>query len=347
MKEILIAMLLMMSLAPCCAAINYSQPVPKFGINHDFIWTKDEDIPALIQAMKDAHVQAVRIPMRWPTVEPKRGEWNFEKADKVVRALKEANIEILALFQGVPYWASKLDPATIQGFKDAAPPKDNREWADYVRMCVSRYKKDIRYWEVWNEENGQEFYKPKPDAKEYVQILKSAYQAVKTIDPKATVILGGLQMNGIIANRWSSSKVENYLQEVYDAGGKPYFDVVNTHPYVQVASQNEGPEYCAKLTRDTVELMKKNGDGDKPLWITETGTGTSNDVTREMQAEHLEGIYRELFKIPEVKSIYWFSLRDTSQSICGGEETMGMLTLDMKPKPAYEAFKKLAAEAEK
>ena len=100
----------------------------------------------------------------------------------------------------------------------------------------------------------------------------------------------------------------------------------------------------AKLVRGTVEVMKRNGDAAKPLWITETGLPTGSGVTEQMQAEHLNGIYRELSAIPEVKALHWFCLRDYPKSICGGEDTMGMIAVDGRRKPAFEAFGKLAGE---
>ena len=325
-----------------CCAMGYSKPT--FGINHDFVWTEDKDIPSLIQAMRDAHVQSVRMGVRWTSVEPERGKWNWDKPDSVVRQIRAANIEILCGLASVPAWASGIDPSQQTGFWDCYAPKDMKDWSTYVGKVVGRYKKDIHYWEVWNEENGLDFYKPAPDAKAYVEILKAAHDAIKAADPKATVVLGGLQMNGIIPNPWSTLKVENFLQQIYDVGGKPYFDVVNIHPYV-AAAPNEGPEYCARLVRDTVAVMRKNGDGGKPLWITETGLPTGSGVTEEMQAQHLEGIYRELGKIPEVKAIHWFELRDYPKPICGGEESMGILAGDGRRKPSFDMYRKLAGSA--
>ncbi len=315
-------------------------PAPRFGVNHDFVWTKDEDIPALIQAMKDAHVQIVRVPIRWTVVEPEKGKWDFAKADRVIRDITAAKIEVLALLMSVPAWSSGVDRKNEQGFWDCYPPKDISDYQHYVRRVVDRYKDRVRFWEVWNEENGSDFYRPIPDSGEYVWILKAAYETIKSSDPRATVVLGGLQMNGIIPNPWLPIKTPNFLQKIYHAGGMPYFDVVNIHPYV-LPNQNEGPGYCAKLVRDTVEVMKRNGDAEKPLWITEIGCATGNGVTEEMQAEHLEGIYRELGKIPEVKAVYWFTLRDYPASICGGEDSMGMITTDGRRKPAFEVFQRL------
>lgn len=311
------------------------------GVNQDFVWTDDKDIPTLIQAMKDAHVKSVRLGIRWVTVEPERGKWNFERVDRVVKEIRAAKIDILCTLMSVPAWASGIDPKQVKGFWDTFAPKDMKDWEEYVRRVVTRYKGDIRYWEIWNEENGEDFYKPMPDAEAYVRILKSSYATIRKADPKATVVLGGLQMNGIIPNPWSPIKVENFLQKIYDAGGRPHFDVVNVHPYV-LSTPNEGPAYCAKLVRGTVEVMKRNGDARKPLWITETGLPTGNGVTEEMQAEHLKGIHRELSAIPEVKALFWFTMHDYPKSICGGEDSMGMTAVDGRRKPAFEAYAELA-----
>ena len=330
-SRLLVAVLLV------CAAELGAESVPRFGVNQDFVWTKDEQIPGLIQAMKEAGVQPTRLPIRWTTVEPERGKWDFRKVDRVIRALRDSHIELLPILMSVPPWASGVNPAEVKGFPDTFPAKRVEDWQEYVRQVVMHYHKEIRYWEIWNEENGEDFYKPLPNAGEYVGILKAAHDTIRTIDPKAKVVLGGLQMNGIIPNPWSPIKVENFLQKIYDAGGKPYFDVVNIHPYV-LATKEQGPAYAAKLVRDTIIVMEKNGDRRKPLWITETGLGTGNGVTEQIQAEHLKGIYEEMAKIPQVKAIYWFLLRDMDKSVCGGEDSMGLITMIGRRKPAFAAF---------
>ncbi len=236
-------------------------PAPRFGVNQDFVWTRDEQIPRLIQAMRDARVQAVRIEIRWNTVEPEPGKWEFAKVDRVVRALRDAKIDILAVLMSVPPWASGVKPAEVKGFYDAFPPQRLSDWAEFVRTVVTRYHKEIRFWEVWNEENGSDFYRPTPNAAQYVGLLKSAHDTIKAVDAKATVVLGGLQMNGIIANSWLPVKTENFLQQIYNAGGRRFFDVVNIHPYVQ-ATAEEGPAYEARLVRDTVGVM----DGEEQGW---------------------------------------------------------------------------------
>lgn len=326
----------------CSAACAADKAVPYFGVNHDFVWTADDDIPGLIQAMSDANVQIVRVPVRWTVVEPEKGKWEFSKVDRVISDITAAGIEVLAVLMSVPAWASGVDPKNEEGFWDCYPPKCIGDYEGFVHRCVSRYKDKVRFWEVWNEENGADFYRPAPDSGEYVWLLRSAYRTVKKTDPRATVLLGGLQANGIIPNPWLTIKTPNFLQKIYHAGGKRYFDVVNIHPYV-LAGAAEGPAYCAKLVRDTIEVMRRNGDGAKPLWITETGIAANAAVTEEAQATHLQGIYRELMQIPQVKSVHWFTLRDYPSSICGGEDSMGMITVDGRRKPSFEVYRECAS----
>ena len=311
-----------------------ARPVPYFGVNQDFVWTKDSDIRPLIQAMKDAHIQAVRMPFRWNVIEPEPGRWNLTKLDAIVHALREARIEILPVLMGIPAWSSGIKPGTAEGFPDVYPPNKIEGWENYVRVVATRYHKEIRFWEIWNEENGVDFFRPTPDAVKYVTLLKAAHDAIKQVNSRAVIVMGGLQMNGIIPNPWSPLKVENFLQQIYDAGGRPYFDVVNIHPYV-LATQQEGPAYAASLVRETLDEMKRNKDQRKPLWITETGIATGNGVTEQIQADHLAGIYREISKIKQVKAVYWFLLRDMDTAVLGGENSMGIIAVDGRRKPAF------------
>ena len=257
------------------------------------MWTPDEQRAELVQAMKEAHVQAVRMPIRWTTVEPEREKWDFKKADRVVQALGEAKIEVLGLLMSVPSWASGASPKRS---RDSTMPCRLDRWKTgrsmFARLCAAT-RKTFTTGKSGTRKTGRILYKPLPNAREYVGLLKAAHDAIKALDPKATVVLGGLQMNGVIPNPWSLVKVENFLQKVYGYAGRgPYFDVANIHPYV-LATKEEGPVYAARLVKDTLRVMAKNGDAHKPLWVTETGIATGTTVTEQMQAQHLSGMYQE------------------------------------------------------
>ena len=65
-----------------------------------------------------------------------------------------------------------------------------------------------------------------------------------------------------------------YLDELYDAGRKTYFDALAIHTYGFTEPPDDPPAFDklnfrrAELLRD---VMVRHGDGDKPAVITETG----------------------------------------------------------------------------
>lgn len=311
------------------------------GINQDLVWTDDAELDASITVLKESGATHVRIPLRWTTVEPKRGQWDFAKVDRVVHKLRGAQIGILADLSSFPGWENETEGRTVEGWYDTYPPKDDTNWATYVRTVVRRYKKDIKLWEVWNEENGVDFWRPLPDAKRYVQLLKVTYKECKAADRKCTVVLGGLQMNGVVANPWSPVKTTDFLQAIYDSDGKPYFDCVNIHPYV-LPSKEEGARYMRRLVGETIGVVKRNGDEKKPIWVTEIGCGTNETYTREAQAKLLGESYDVLARMPQVAAVYWFCLRDYKQAITGPEASMGIVTDRFERKPSFDAFRRSA-----
>ncbi len=94
------------------------------------------------------------------------------------------------------------------------------EFASFGTQAVHTFKPSgVNTYEVLNEVNT---YTPTITASDYVQILKAVYPAIKAADSSASVLMSGLD---------SSSKPDVYLQAMYDAGAKGYFDAVNAHPY--------------------------------------------------------------------------------------------------------------------
>jgi len=60
-----------------------------------------------------------------------------------------------------------------------------------------------------------------PDPAAYTRLLKSAYQAIKTVDPGAYIISAGLAPT----TRWDEVAMPDtiFIQGMYSAGAAPYF----------------------------------------------------------------------------------------------------------------------------
>jgi hypothetical protein len=308
-----------------------------YGINADPVWSfKPEELPQFAEMLKKSACGAVRIPVRWLVLEPKKGEWDFSAVDRALLSIP-VDVEILGTLMSVPEWASGVDPKKAEGWFDAYPPRDLADWQRAVSAIVTHYRPRIRHWEIWNEQNGVDFFRPRPDAVVYTALLKTAYQAAKEANPQCIVVLGGLQMNGIIANPWSEVKVTNYLEDLYKAGARPYFDVCNIHPYVL---PEEGAERMMEQTEGTLEVMARYGDVEKPLWITEVGCGAKSPEAEQAQARLLRDTYELAAREPRIRKVYWFQLRDLEQDLLGPESTMGLFKLNGVARPALEAFRR-------
>ena len=320
----------------------FAAGTPFYGINEDLVWQPETDLPKVITALTDCCAESIRLPIRWTVIEPEKDRWEFSRVDSVIQAVPP-HVEILATLMSVPAWANGTTPGDVEGYFDAYPPKELEDWQRFVEKTVTRYKHRITHWEVWNEQNGIDFYRPMPDPAGYTRLLRSAYEAAKRADPRCRVVLGGLQMNGIIPNPWSPVKIPDFLEDLYKAGARPHFDICNVHPYVL---PNEGAGYMMRLVRDTLALMDRYGDSDKPLWITEVGCGINERDTAEDQARLLEDTFRLARQEPRIQRVFWFLLRDTKESILGPEDTMGLVTHDFQPKPAFHAFVKAVKAVE-
>src|SRR6187549_310131 len=82
-----------------------------YAVNADPVWdfkAADEaasELPLFLEMLKKSHAGAVRIPVRWRVLEPKKGEWDFAVMDSVIQSMPE-NVEVLGVLMSVPQWAN-------------------------------------------------------------------------------------------------------------------------------------------------------------------------------------------------------------------------------------------------
>ena len=113
----------------------------------------------------------------------------------------------------------------------------------------------IKYWEILNEPemNGPKLTFYKGTQEEYVQILKSSKEAIKSTCSDCKIVQGGAAgtMDFMLA----------YWKNIFGLGGGNYFDIANIH-YI-------GSGDLATLNvKQFKKLMNDNGVN-KPIWVTE------------------------------------------------------------------------------
>jgi hypothetical protein len=236
------------------------------------------------------------------------------------------------LVDGVPLSMSQEIGQDLQAVINY-PPKDADAFAAYAANLASRYPQ-IEAWEVWNEPNTSFFWRPAVGVAAYTNLLEKTYLFVKAANPKAKVILGGLSP-GNTSSIADSTAAAAFLSAIYQAGGGASFDAVAYHAY------GTGPlnDWLADALLGIRYVMDSNGDIAKPVWITEMGCYTDGpgSVSEAWQAEYLGQARTFLSQIPYIERVYWYTLRDASDSP-DPEASYGLFRADGTPKPAVKVF---------
>ncbi len=182
----------------------------------------------------------------WATVEPEKGTWRF--ADDQVARVRKAGLSILGEFLRVPAWATTAKPDTEAYVNGVGPYRDASEFEEYVRATVAHYKRDVHYWEIWNEPYGSGFWGG--TAEQYSDLAKSAAREARAADPTCTLLA---PCTTPYAPEWS--------EKVLATGGVAGADIFSYHGY----------GCLSKAQYDAVNKWATRNDKLMPRWNTETG----------------------------------------------------------------------------
>jgi hypothetical protein len=200
----------------------------------------------------------------------------WDKYDQIVNLADQNGLEIIARLSSPPDW-SRSD-GRARG--DFAPPDNFADFADYAVAVAQRYRGRLRYFQIWNEPNGNDEWGYQPvDPEAYTRLLCQTYARLKAVDPGIVVLaaaltptidLGGLNPNGQGGNNLNDMV---YLQRMYNAGARGCFDIMSVQGYGLWSGPTDKRmdpiqiNYARNLfIRD---LMVQSGDEHKPIWISE------------------------------------------------------------------------------
>jgi polysaccharide biosynthesis protein PslG len=279
----------------------------------------------------------LRNGLNWYDIE-KNGTYDWRLQDKSINEAKAKGLDSLILLAyGHPDHFSGTKKTTTW---DPLVPRTPEEIAAYSRWAtevVKRYDAEGMVFEVWNEPDESTFWSlPGPSTAEYGNILKATLDSVKAARPNAKITTGGT-LTGFNAI---------WISEIKASGAAQKADAHGVHPYRDPLK----PETAASDYTRTRLHLDAQGDT-RPLWDTEWGYATDNrafgdgDVnsaanqkrqaifqTRRLIVPYLVGMERTAL----------FNFRDFP--VTPGQEALGafgLYDLQMNPKPAYAAVKKL------
>src|SRR4051794_1809449 len=207
--------ILLAVLAALAAALSGGAPARAaagdrlFGVSVNRI-INDDFTPAHwnapLRAVRASGITQARTDAFWMWAEPappRHGvhTYDWARLDAVAKALASHGLRWVPILDYSALWAASLRTDYH------SPPTSNDDYADYARAFAARYGRGGSFWanhprlralpvtdyEIWNEpNNGEWFWKPKPDAARYADMYLKARSAIRTVDPHATVVVGGL-----------------------------------------------------------------------------------------------------------------------------------------------------------
>ncbi|MEA2575831.1 MAG: polysaccharide biosynthesis protein PslG, partial [Chloroflexia bacterium] len=204
------------------------------------------------------------------TRHPEQVRSSWEKYDFIVDEAAKRDINIIARLDSPPWWA-RFPGDDLEKYQKGPPAKDS-DYADFARAVAARYKGKVKYFQVWNEPNLEgEWGGYAIDPEWYTRLLKAAYVAIKEANPDAVVISAALAPT--TENSLRNLNDVLFLEGMYQAGAKPYFDIFSTMLYGLGQPPDERRVDLKRLSFSRPillhEVMERHADGNKAIWISE------------------------------------------------------------------------------
>lgn len=256
------------------------------------------------QAKEQLGFDWVKQQLRWTDIHPDQATpANWSLYDPVVESANAMGLKVMLSIVDAPHWTRSYIDADPLG----APPDDLALYANFLGEVVDRYKGRIHAIEVWNEQNLNREWDTAEglNPERYVEMLRLAYQAIKSRDPNIIVISGALSPTGVTApdpanpNRLLYMDDYLYLERMIAAGFLDYTDCIGAHHnginmppnvtwnegYNDPTASFRGPfdnphhSWSFKSTIWDYYTLVQRAGYNKPLCLTEFGWATAEGWT--------------------------------------------------------------------
>jgi hypothetical protein len=261
----------------------YSQPVPRYGLSPGYTILNRTSAMQDFELSEIASIGAKLIRLDY---------WEMSKADVTVGKALARGLEVELVMGATMRYSGRDTVADFQSRCSAA---------------ATKYRGKIRYYETLNEPNINGWYPA-----DFVQYQRACYQAIKAVDQRNIVLIGGISPspNGTNAYGPTYSPV-SWVQQLYANGIKGTFDLMNLHLYGNPTTQASWSVWCQTFGCGTlvnptvVQVMAANGDS-KPVVSTESGDNALN-VGETAQATAVAGALNDT----RVQQAYVYDMLNT------------------------------------
>ncbi len=336
--------------------------VPMPGVNVALEQYDDEELATVLNRVVEGGFVWVRQPFIWSQIEPQPGRFDWTVPDRILAALeRHPQLRVVAVLDDSP----------------PIPPADPDRFASFAGAFAARYGAQVDYYQIWDEPNLADHWGGNPvNPPAYADLLARTAQAIRAADhsdvldrehpahtmsthatgPDVTILLASLAPTAETGPRNLSDV--RYLEQLYEAGAAPYFDLESGKPYGFYTGPDDrrADEDVLNFSRLLLlrEVMVEHDDADKAIWASHWGwnalpagwTGTPSiwgQTTEAIQATRTaRALERARNEWPWVGAL----ILDHLQPVASEDDPrwgFALLGSDGQPRPVYDAVAARAA----
>jgi O-antigen ligase len=225
-------------------------------------------LQAEVAQIKQSGLSWIRQTFPWSQIEPEHGQYEWGTWDRIVQ--NSDDLGLIAVLDTAPLWAA----SSITN-----PPTSTLQFANFARALALRYGDRIDYYQIWDEPNLGDRWRGEVNPVEYAEMLRQARDAIKQVDPTATIVLAGLAPTVEVSKANLADWL--FLRRLYEAGARDLFDVVAGKPYgFDTAPDDHRIDPNILNFQHLVlmrEEMEQHGDAGKALWASQFGWNTAEN----------------------------------------------------------------------
>jgi hypothetical protein len=210
-------------------------------------------------------------------------------------------------------------------------------FARFAQAAADHFKgRNVRY-EIWNEPDNPNFWKPSPDPRQYATLLREAAAAIRQADAAAVISSGGTIGFNLA-----------FISSFAATGAARDLNAIAVHPYRKTGPETIATEFA--ILRDWVAgALGPN----IALWDTEWGYSSAESLPDNGRVDGHGAAWRTRQAVLAVRQqltawtlgipvAVWYDLRDDGIDQANPEHNFGLLDSDGKEKPAMKAIRVLS-----
>ncbi len=310
---------------------------------------EDWKIQRTLQLVREMGASTIVDFFPWAYIEVGEGVYDWHHPDRIIDMAHQEGLRVIARLGIVPSWA-RPDPDKQQTSLNYLTPDRFQAYAEFVAAFAARYRDKVIGVVAWNEPNlaFEWGFQDAPTA-QYVELLRQIHTAVHAANPHMIVMGGALAPTLEPVGSPNGMNEIDYLRRMYEAGAAPYFDALAVHTYgfTDAADAAPAPDRLNYRRFELLlDVMRQYGDGDKPVYITESGWNDHPRWTKAVRPGQRLQYTLDSFRLaernwPTVKNVCIWYFR-APLPVLSYPDYFAFVTTEFRLKPIYSAVQDYA-----